>query len=601
MRSWSIERKTLTAFMGTAAILALVLIAAYLTTLQFVDSSLRARRALEAISAQEKLYAALLDMLSSQRALALTGEQIFLRERSIAREKLDAQRIALRKLTADEAPQQQRLQRLEAALTELLGITDRALQVRTSPSDESRLRPWVQAREPRMRVRLILDEMQSVEETAVADRLHGDEQSARLLYSALVLVSVGFIVGLGWLLSRILGDLDERQEVEARLQRANQFLESLLENIPTMIFAKDAKDLRFVRLNRAGEQLLGLHRDELLGKSDFDLFPAGQAEFFTLKDRQVLAQGDIIDIPMEEIDTRAQGRRILHTRKVPVRDESGKLALLLGISMDITEQKATELRIVRLNAELKRHSSLLESSNQELESFCYSVSHDLRAPLRAINGYAQLLEQEHSGRLSSDALRYVQTICAASERMAQLIDDLLEFARLGRQTLERNEVDMTAVARNAAKEVIESRPAPQPEVIIEELPRTLGDRRMLHLAWLNLLDNAVKYTSGVAAPKIKVWAEIKGNEIVYAVRDNGIGFDMRYYDKLFGVFQRLHANPEYPGTGVGLAITQRIIARHGGRIWGESLPGSGATFYFSMAGLDPHRATSEESSYAVNS
>ena len=582
MRSWSIERKTLTAFMGTAAILALVLIAAYLTILQFVDSSLRARRALEAISVQEKLYAALVDMLSSQRELALTGEHNFLRERTVAKEKLDTQLIALRKLTSDQAPQRERLQRLEASLTELLGIADRALQLEPAPAEEAQSILWVQAREPRLRVRLILDEMQSVERSALADRLYGDQQSARWLYSALVLVSVGFIAGLGWLLWRILGDLDERHEVESRLERANQFLESLLENIPTMIFAKDAKDLRFVRLNRAGEQLLGLTRDELLGKSDFDLFPAGQAEFFTLKDRQVLAQGDIIDIPMEEIDTRERGRRILHTRKVPVSDASGKPALLLGISMDITEQKATELRIVRLNAELKRHSSLLESSNQELERFCYSVSHDLRAPLRAINGYARLLEQEHSDRLSHDALRYVQTICTASERMAQLIDDLLEFARLGRQTLERNAVDMAAVARNATREVIESRPEPQPEVTIGELPPTLGDRRMLHLAWLNLLDNAVKYTSGVTAPKIEVWAETQDNEIVYAVRDNGIGFDMRYYDKLFGVFQRLHANPEYPGTGVGLAITQRIIARHGGRIWGESQPGGGATFFFAM-------------------
>jgi light-regulated signal transduction histidine kinase (bacteriophytochrome) len=250
--------------------------------------------------------------------------------------------------------------------------------------------------------------------------------------------------------------------------------------------------------------------------------------------------------------------------------------------MDITEQKATELRIVKLNAELKRHAALLESSNQELESFCYSVSHDLRAPLRAINGYARLLDQELAGRLSGDGLRYVQTICGASERMAQLIDDLLEFARLGRQTLERNEVNMTTVANNALMEVLESRPAPQPRTSIENLPPVLGDRRMLHLAWLNLLDNAVKYSSGVGAPKIEVWAEAQATEIVYAVRDNGIGFDMQYSDKLFGVFQRLHANPAYPGTGVGLAIAQRIIARHGGRIWGSSELGQGATFFFAL-------------------
>jgi len=582
MRSWSIERKTLAAFIGTAAVLALVLIAAYVTTLQFVDSSLHARRALEAISVQEKLYGAVGDMLSSQRALVLTGEQNFRVEREAARQRLDTELATLRTLTSADSAQQERLQRLEKSLRELLGITDQALQLDTPAADPGRLQLWIQAREPRALFRQILDEMQQVEQTAVERRLRADRTSARMLYSALVLVSSLFIGGLGWVLWRILGDLDERHEVESRLQHANEFLESLLENIPTMIFAKNAADLRFVRLNRAGEQLLGIPREALLGKSDFDLFPVDQAEFFVSKDRQVLAQGDIVDIPMEEIDTQGNGRRILHTRKVPVRDEAGKPAILLGISMDITEQKANELRIVKLNAELKRHAELLESSNQELESFCYSVSHDLRAPLRAINGYARLLEHEHAGRLSSDGQRFVQTICSASERMAQLIDDLLEFARLGRQTLERSEVDMAAVANNAMTEVLESRPSPHPQVHIAALPPVLGDRRMLHLAWLNLIDNAVKYASGVGSPSIEVWAEVQAAEIIYAVRDNGIGFDMKYYDKLFGVFQRLHANPEYPGTGVGLAIAQRIIARHGGRIWGEGVPGKGAVFYFAL-------------------
>lgn len=411
--------------------------------------------------------------------------------------------------------------------------------------------------------------------------------SAPRLHGALLLTSALFVIVLGWLQWRILAALNQRQEVEARLQHANEFLESLLENIPTMIFAKDAASLRFVRLNRAGEQLLGISREQLLGKSDFDLFPRNQAEFFVAKDRQVLAQGDIVDIPMEEIDTQALGRRILHTRKVPVRDQNGKPVLLLGISMDITEAKATELRIVGLNAELKRHAELLESSNRELESFCYSVSHDLRAPLRAINGYARMLEREHAGVLSGDGQRFVQTICNASERMAQLIDDLLEFARLGRQTLERNEVDMMAVAGKAAAEVLESRPAPHPQLHIAQLPPTLGDRRLLHLLWLNLIDNAVKYSSGVAGPRLEVWAETRGEEVIYAVRDNGIGFDMQFYDKLFGVFQRLHSNTQYPGTGVGLAIAQRVVERHGGRIWGESAPGKGATFYFALPST-PH-------------
>jgi PAS domain S-box-containing protein len=349
-----------------------------------------------------------------------------------------------------------------------------------------------------------------------------------------------------------------------------------------MVFAKDARTLRFVRFNRAGEQLLGHPRSALLGKNDTDFFPPEQAEFFTRKDREVLSGQELLDIPEEEIDTRGLGRRILHTRKVPVLDAQGEPALLLGISIDITSEKENERRILALNEQLRRHSQLLESSNRELESFSYSVSHDLRAPLRAINGFARLLQLDSALQLGEQGVRYLNTICNASEQMGRLIDDLLEFSRLGRQNLEADSVDMTLLARDALRDILSSRAGQPPAVVIESLPDIRGDRRLLRLTWLNLLDNAVKYAGGVSQPQITVAAQTQSNEIVYRVRDNGIGFDMQYYDKLFGVFQRLHSGAEYPGTGVGLAIAQRVVARHGGRIWAESTPGQGATFFFAL-------------------
>jgi PAS domain S-box-containing protein len=394
--------------------------------------------------------------------------------------------------------------------------------------------------------------------------------------------TIAFLAAIAGFLWRMRADLRDRRDFQNRLQHSNQFLESLVENIPTMVFAKDAQDLRFVRLNRAGEQLLGFTREDLLGKSDRDFFPQEQADAFIGKDREVLAQGDIVDIPEEEIDTRTGGRRILHTRKVPLRHANGTPLLLLGISMDVTEQKASERRILTLNAELQRHTELLEASNAELESFCYSVSHDLRAPLRAINGYARMLEQDFGDRFDEAAQRYVKTICSASERMARLIDDLLEFARIGQQALEHELVDMDAAAHKAIGEVLDGREGPPPQIDIAELPPIRGDRRMLHLVWLNLLDNAVKYTSAIEAARIRIGAEVQGKEIVYSVSDNGVGFDMEYYEKLFGVFERLHAHSEYPGTGVGLAITQRIVTRHNGHIWATSEPQRGATFRFAL-------------------
>lgn len=414
------------------------------------------------------------------------------------------------------------------------------------------------------------------------------------LYALAALATITCATALGWLVWRIRQDLQQRRTAESRLQQANRFLESLLENIPAMVFAKDAQDLRFVRFNRAGERLLGYSRDELIGKGDRDLFPE-QADAFNEMDHKVLSQGDIVEIPEEEIDTRTRGRRILHTYKVPVCDEAGTPKLLLGISMDVTEQKAAERRIIALNAELTRQTELLQSSNQELEAFCYSVSHDLRTPLRAINGYARLLQEEYGPRFDAEGARFLRTICNACERMAQLIDDLLEFSRIGRQTLEDEPVDMTAVVRKVVSDALEGRQAPQPVILAGDLPPVRGDRSMLHLAWLNLIDNAIKYTSAVKAARITIEAEVSGNEIVYSVRDNGIGFDMQYSDKLFGVFERLHSNAEYPGTGVGLAIAHRIIARHGGRIWASSEPGGGATFSFALpVEVMPVEAMSDE-------
>jgi PAS domain S-box-containing protein len=412
-------------------------------------------------------------------------------------------------------------------------------------------------------------------------RLHGELQSTRTLVVVLTFAVVALSGVLAVLIRRALAELNAHRADEARLQAANHVLESLLENIPAMVFAKDAAQLRFAKFNRAGERLLGYSRDSLIGKSDRDFFPRDQAEAFIAKDREVLAQTEVVDIPAEEIDTH-DGRRILHTRKVPVRDHTGRPVFLLGISMDITEQKAAEARIRALNEEAGRRAELLEASNRELESFCYSVSHDLRAPLRAINGFARLLQQEYIAQLEGEGTRYLNTIAAASERMGRLIDDLLEFSRLGRQSLELDDVDMETIARAALADALVARTPPLPTVTIASLPHARGDRRLLHLVWLNLLDNAVKYSAGAAEQRIEIWAETKQSEVIYHVRDHGIGFDMTYYEKLFGVFQRLHSNPAYPGTGVGLAIAHRVITRHSGRIWATSESSQGATFSFSL-------------------
>lgn len=585
MLKWSIEHKTITGFALGGLAMLLVVIGVYLTASNFIASSLRVRQSMEVSATRERVYTALLDTVLAHRTYVILRDPQYLQERRNAARKVREQTALLRQLSNDSSPElRTSVTRLDPALDTLMTSFERitALSMPEVIDQIALRREQVQARSTLLELRAMLERMGELEQQILIERLADDRQSARLLWSWLIGVGIVLTLTLGGLLRRVLEDLRERRVVENNLQAANRFLESLLESIPAMVFAKDAQTLRFVRFNRAGEQLLGHPRETLLGKSDGDFFPPQQAAFFIEKDRAVLAARELLDIPEEEIDTRELGRRILHTRKVPVFDAQGRPAFLLGVSIDITSEKENERRILALNEQLRRHSQLLESSNRELESFCYSVSHDLRAPLRAINGFARLLQLDSAQQLGEQGMRYLNTICNASEQMGRLIDDLLEFSRLGRQNLESDRVDMTALAREALRDILNSHDGATPTVEIEALPYVRGDRRMLRLTWLNLLDNAVKYAGAGAQPRITIAAQTQSNEIVYQVQDNGIGFDMQFYDQLFGVFQRLHSSADYPGTGVGLAIAQRVIARHGGRIWAQSTPGQGATFYFAL-------------------
>jgi signal transduction histidine kinase len=231
-----------------------------------------------------------------------------------------------------------------------------------------------------------------------------------------------------------------------------------------------------------------------------------------------------------------------------------------------------------LEAKVRSRTAELEAANRELESFSYSVSHDLRAPLRAIDGYARMLGEDYASRLDAEAQRLVGVVRSSARRMGQLIDDLLAFSRLGRQEPARARLDMSALAR----EVVDELRSGSATIEVAPLPPAQADRALLRQVWTNLIGNALKYSAKKAEVRVEIGAREEAGENVYWVRDNGAGFDMRYADKLFGVFQRLHRAEEFEGTGVGLAIVQRIVARHGGRTWAEGTPGEGACFYFSL-------------------
>jgi light-regulated signal transduction histidine kinase (bacteriophytochrome) len=322
--------------------------------------------------------------------------------------------------------------------------------------------------------------------------------------------------------------------------------------------------------------------EEIIGKSDFDLHPPEFAAQYYADDQAVIRSGQPL-IGREELNITHHGQqRWLSTTKVPLRDTQGKVIGLVGMSRDITERKQADEELKLLNEDLQRRTIELEAVNKELEAFSYSVSHDLRAPLRAIDGFSQALLEDYLQQLDEGGQDYLQRVRAATQRMGQLIDDMLNLARITRSELHHQPVNLSALVATVAWELRQTQLDRQVEFVITPGVTVKGDPHLLQIALENLINNAWKFTQKQSQAIIEFGVIQHNSQFTYFVRDNGVGFDMAYANKLFAPFQRLHPRHEFEGTGIGLATVQRIIQRHGGRVWVEATVEQGATFYFTL-------------------
>ena len=369
----------------------------------------------------------------------------------------------------------------------------------------------------------------------------------------------------------------------AELSSLQKQFTAFLENTPTLSFIKDVGG-SYVYANPRLLRLLGRSLDEIVGTTGFDCLPAATAREMHAADQAVLKLGT----PLETIDTiplpsGEPGFWLMSRFRI---SDSGGRHLLGAVGVDITQRKHAEQQLHALNDELEQRvfdrTAQLETANQELEAFSYSVSHDLRAPLRAVDGYARMLQEDYLDKLESEGRRFLETIRAEAARMGTLIDDLLAFSRIGRQPLALAPISMKTLFSEIFNELKQAVPDRTIDLTLHDLPPALADRTAVGQVIVNLLSNAIKFTSGRPVAKIEVGFELRESETVYIVRDNGAGFDDRYADKLFEVFQRLHKSEEFEGTGVGLAIVQRVVKRHGGEVWAEAAVGEGASFYFTL-------------------
>jgi PAS domain S-box-containing protein len=374
---------------------------------------------------------------------------------------------------------------------------------------------------------------------------------------------------------------DLQIEVAERTQQA-----SLLNLTHDTIFVRDMSDV-ITYWNRGAQELFGWTDKEAIGRYSQEvlqtIFPTPLQDIRAELLRTNRWEGELKK-------TKADGTQVVVASRWSLRrDDQERPLAILETNNDITERKRREEEIQGLNRELAKRSTDLESINKELEAFAYSISHDLRAPLRHMAGYTELLQKHASAVVDEKSNRYMAMILESAKRMGNLIDDLLAFSRIGRAETQKTLVSLAQLVREALAEVRQDTEGRNIAWRISALPDFYGDRSMLRLVLVNLISNAIKFTRTRPQAEIEIGCADGGrDELIVFVRDNGVGFDMKYVNKLFGVFQRLHPSDAFEGTGIGLATVQRIVHRHGGKVWAEGLVDSGATFYFSAPRAEGH-------------
>jgi PAS domain S-box-containing protein len=386
---------------------------------------------------------------------------------------------------------------------------------------------------------------------------------------------------------RVIARTEQLEAANRVLRESEERFRLLVEGVQDYAILMLSPQGHIVSWNNGAERIKGYKVDEIIGKHFSCFYPP-----------EAIAQGkpeEALRTAIEQGHSDEEGWRVRKDGKefwasvviTAIFDKGGCLQGFAKITRDMTDAKRSELAIYDKNLKLEENARDLARSNTDLEAFSYSVSHDLRAPLRHIVGFVELLQRDGRASLPEKSLAHLTTISKAAKRMGDLIDDLLAFSRIGRSEVKRTEVNLDELVGETLGDFQAETKERNIVWTIHALPTVWADRALLRLVLVNLISNALKFTGGRTEARIEVGCAPAGSgETVIFIRDNGVGFDPKYTEKLFGVFQRLHSQTEFEGTGIGLANVQRIIGRHGGRVWAEGVVGGGATFYFSLPKQD---------------
>lgn len=567
-----IEKRVLVGFFITALVIAVLGIFSFTSTQRLIDTARLLSHATRVINNAELVVKSAVDIETGQRGFVITGSEVFLEPFYESSRKLEDYLHTLDSLTAQTPTQQAKVIELRAFTYHHLNWSKQIIETRRMNFEKARdLVASGEGKKITDTIRKIVRDIQDEERetfrkgnTISRDNLQQFQNS----FIGLAIVIAGVIIFLFYNVNR---SLKARSRVEKQLKDTADELRDLYNHAPSGYFTVD-KNIVVSSINQTLLNWMGYSFDEVAGKLKFVDFltPDNRAEFLSTFEQDFETykrDGFVNDLEFEF--QRKDGTTFpVIVSSVLVFNSAGEFAGSRTTVADNTERKKSENRVRQLN--------------QELEAFTYSVSHDLRAPLRSITGYSQILKEDYSAVLDDEGKRVMQVIINNADRMGQLIDDLLDFSRLGRKEVSRRTINMNELVHTVVQELTPINSNGRYTFKIEPLQPSLADANMVRQVWINLISNALKYAGKKEQAIIEIGSKEENGRICYFISDNGAGFDMQYAHKLFGVFQRLHKADEFEGTGVGLALVKTIVTRHGGNVWAEGKVNEGATFYFTL-------------------
>ena len=585
-RPFSLEQKMVTGFGLALATLMAVGAVQYRATQALIETDRWVAHTNVVRTELEQIYSAIQQAEAGTRGFVATGNETFLEQHQAGISRVPQHLRALSGLIVDDPFERDKVDKLSSLTNRKIAVMQNLISLRRNQGFAAASQELNKAEGLRLmnEIRELVDSMQSNESSLLRVREAASRAHARTADAVVILGCLLAIMSSSagsWIALR---GSAARQRAEERLKRASAYNRSLIEASldPLVMIAPDGK---ITDANSGTEKATGRVRQKLIGTDFCDYFsdPAKARVGY----QQTFREGFVQDY---ELGIRHQDGHltpVLYNASV-YRDEAGVVIGVFAAARDITERKRAEQEVRRLNEQLEQRvrerTAELEASNKELEAFTYSVSHDLRAPLRHVDGFSKLLVDKHGAELSPDAQEDIATIRDSVLHMGILIDDLLNLARLGRKQMSMQATGLNSLVDEARADLMRENPDRTIEWKVETLPFVECDPALVKQVFANLLSNAVKFTRPRKPAVIEVGTTQQEGCAVIFVRDNGVGFNMKYATKLFGVFQRLHRSEDFEGTGVGLATVQRIIHKHGGRVWAEAALNQGATFYFTLNG-----------------